>query len=140
MRPLLFSLLAMPVLAAGILIVACSDEGEGQPCSLLNGSNDCQANLTCQTVVNAQGARCCPMDLSQSTTPECSLPNGGVDASSAPPDARADTSTADSPAEAAPGDASADARSDGPVESAADAPSGDAASPGDAAGGDAATE
>jgi hypothetical protein len=124
MRPVLFSLLAVPVLAAGIVFSACSDEGEGQPCSLQNGSNDCQSNLTCQTVPNANGPRCCPTDLSQATTPECSLPNGGVDASPAPPDVSTDTSSQDSPGEAAPGDAATDAPADGAsdarTESAAD--------------------
>lgn len=133
-RPTLFALLAVPVLAAGVVITACSDEGEGQPCSLLNGSNDCQSNLICEKPPgnSNSSAVCCPPDLSQATTPECSLPSGGVDASPAPPDARTkEASTQDSTTEAAGGDAAADApaegASDAPAESATDAPAGDSA-------------
>jgi hypothetical protein len=122
-RPTLFALLAVPAIAAGVLIAACSDEGEGEPCSLLNGSNDCQANLICEKPPGNSNspAVCCPPDLSQATTPECSLPSGGVDASPAPPDVRtSETSTQDSPGEAQAegGEAAADA----PVEGASDAP------------------
>lgn len=136
-RPTLFSLLAVPVLAAGVLIAACSDEGEGQPCSLLNGSNDCQSNLICEKPPGQSNspAVCCPMDLSQATTPECSLPSGVVDASPAPPDVRTtETSSQDSPGEAQgeAGEASADA----PAEGASDAPAESAAE----GGGDAAAD
>ena len=126
MRHLLFSLLAVPVLAAGIFVVACSDEGEGQPCSLANGSNDCQANLICMAPPGRSNspAVCCPQNPAQATTPECALPGGIIDASSAPPDARTtETSTHDSPAEAegeAGADGSADGAGDAPAESAAD--------------------
>lgn len=139
-RPTLFALLAVPVLAAGVVIAACSDEGEGQPCSLQNGSNDCQSNLICEKPPGQSDspAVCCPMDPSQATTPECSLPVTGVDASPAPPDGRTvETSTQDSPAEGAQGDASGDA----PAEGAADAPAESASDGGpDSATGDSATE
>jgi hypothetical protein len=131
-RPTLLSLLTVPVLAAGLVIAACSDEGEGQPCDPRagnNGSDDCQSGLTCQTE-NLPSPRCCPPDRSQATTPECAIPSGGVDASPAPPDAKTmDTSTQDSPGEAqgeAAADAPAEGSSDAPAESAAEG-GGDAA-------------
>jgi hypothetical protein len=131
-RPLLFSLLVVPVLATGLVIAACSDEAEGQPCSHQagnNGSDDCQTGLTCQDIIGVQGPRCCPPNRSQATTPECALPSGGVDASPAPPDARTmDTSSQDSPAEA-----QGEAATDAPAEGASDAPAESAAEAGDGA-------
>lgn len=130
-RPLLFSLLVVPAFVAGLVVAACSDEGEGQPCSHQNGDNDCQSNLTCQDIVGVQGPRCCPPQRSQATTPECALPSGGVDASPAPPDVKTgETSTQDSPSEAqgeaAASDAPAEGSSDAPAESAAEGGGGDA--------------
>jgi hypothetical protein len=134
-RPILFSLLAVPVLATGLVVAACSDEAEGQPCSHQagnNGTDDCQSGLICQDIVGVQGPRCCPQDRSQATTPECALPSGGVDASPAPPDAKPmEASSQDSPAEAQ-GEAAADA----PAEGSSDAPAESAAE----GGGDAATD
>jgi hypothetical protein len=134
-RPTLFSLLAIPVVAFGLVVAACSDEGEGQPCDPRagnNGNDDCQSGLTCQTE-NLPSPRCCPPDRSQATTPECAIPSGGVDASPAPPDAKMmmEASPPDSPAEAQ-GEAAADA----PAEVSSDAP----AEAADAGGGDAATD
>jgi hypothetical protein len=132
-RPLLFSLLAVPALAAGLVVVACSDESEGQPCSHQagnNGDDDCQSGLTCQDLIGVQGPRCCPPNRSQATTPECTLPSGVIDASPAPPDGRTtETSTQDSPGEAQ-GEASTDAPAEG---MASDAPAETAAEGGDAA-------
>jgi hypothetical protein len=132
-RPILFSLLVVPLLAAGLVVAACSDEGEGQPCNRLagnNGDDDCQSGLTCQDILQVPGPRCCPPNRSQATTPECAQPAGGVDASPAPPDAKTtDTSSQDSTGEAQ-GEAAPDspAEGDAPAESAAegggDAPGG----------------
>ena len=134
-RPILLSLLAVPAFVAGVMLAACSDEGEGQPCDTRannNGNDDCQAGLVCTAQASGGGPRCCPPDRSQATTPECALPSGGVDASSAPPDARtSETSTQDSP-----GEAQGEGAADAPTEAARDAP-GDSAAEG---GGDAATD
>jgi hypothetical protein len=132
-RPILFSLLAVPLFAAGLVVAACSDEAEGQPCSHQagnNGSDDCASGLTCQDIIGVQGPRCCPQNRSQATTPECALPSTGVDASPLPPDAKTtmDTSTQDSTSEAQ-GEAAADA----PAEGSSDAPAESAADGGDAA-------
>jgi hypothetical protein len=129
-RPILFSLLVVPVLAAGLVIPACSDESEGQPCdprASNSGNDDCQSSLICTQV--AAGFRCCPQDRTQATTPECALPPTGLgDASPAPPDVKTmETSSQDSTGEAQ-GEAAADSpvSSDAPSESAADG-GGDAA-------------
>lgn len=134
-RPLLFSVLAVPALVAGLVVAACSDEGEGQPCDPRannNGNDDCQSGLICKTQAGGS-PRCCPPDPAQATTPECTLPSGGVDASPNPPDVRTvETSTQDSPVEA-----QGEAAADGPTESASDAP---AESASEGGGGDASAD
>ena len=134
-RPTLFSLLVAPVLAAGLVVAACSDEGEGQPCDSQagnNGNDDCQSGLTCQQIENTQGFRCCPPDRSQATTPECALPSGGVDASPAAPDVR----TGEASSQDSPGEAQGEAAADAPPEGSSDAPAESAAE----GGGDAAAD
>ena len=127
-RPLLFSLLAVPALVAGLVVAACSDEGEGQPCDPRagnNGNDDCQSGLICKQQAGGS-PRCCPSDPSQATTSECKLPSGGVDASPNPPDARTmEAASQDSPGEAA-ADAPAESTSDAPAETAAEGGGGDA--------------
>ena len=133
-RPLLFSLLAVPALVAGLVVAACSDEGEGQPCDPRagnNGTDDCQSGLTCQPLAGGS-PRCCPPDRSQATTPECALPSGEIDASPAPPDAKTtETSTTDSPQ----GDGATDAPADTTTEGSTDAPAESASDGGDGAPG-----
>jgi len=101
-------LLVLPTLLLAA-IVACTGEGEGQPCdpnANNSGNDDCASPLVCIRAPNANGFRCCPQNLSQATTFEC-CPTGGaancsvsgvtVDANPNPPvDA---TSGADAPAE-----------------------------------------
>ena len=93
--------LALPILGA------CSNETEGQPCDMNSGgsppgTSDCESPLLCQQVTVAAGWRCCPQNLSQATTVECSVSTGaGVDASPAPPDGGSDATQADA-AETAP--------------------------------------
>jgi hypothetical protein len=88
------------------------------------GSDDCQSPLVCKTgLPNAQGARCCPVDQSQATTPECSLGANVNDAANPTPP---ETSTGDGPttSDGPAGDAS---KTDGPApEGAAEAGPGDA--------------
>lgn len=133
-RPILFFALTVPVFVVGILIAACSDEAEGQPCDPRagnGGNDDCQSNLVC-TTTGVPSPRCCPQDRSQATTPECALPTSGVDANPNPPDVKTgDTSSQDSPAEA-----KVEAAADAPTEGASDAPAESAAE----GGGDAATD
>ncbi len=90
---------SLPELAASVLCVAlaaivalpaCASESEGYPCSQDNGNNDCDDGLQCVTPPNHSATNapsvCCPVNLSQATTPECTV-NGQIDSGSpAPPD------------------------------------------------------
>jgi hypothetical protein len=134
------ALFLVPVLFVALL--ACNGEGQGQPCdpNAGNGGNDdCQSPLVCTTNPNpyTTGSRCCPADLSQSTTFECCPAGGaagctvaglGPDANPAPPD----TGTPDTGSAA---EAGKDATVDSPGETDAPAETGPA---GDASDGSAA--
>jgi hypothetical protein len=125
-----FALLALPIAAAALAFAACQGESEGMPCDKNagnSGNDDCQSPLVCTSgLANVQGARCCPQDRTQATTPECAVPGGGTDANPAPPtdassggDAPSAEAAGDAPAEAkgAGGDAADGATgSDGPTE------------------------
>jgi hypothetical protein len=99
--------------AAALAFGACNGESEGQPCDRNagnNGNDDCQSPLVCTPGL----ARCCPVDRTQATTPECSLNSSTSDASPAPPDSNAgdgptgEAATGDGAAGDAKGDASGD--------------------------------
>jgi len=116
-----FWILLVP-LFTGSALGACSDQGEGEICSLLSdnsGNNDCQSGLTCQAIPGVNGARCCPADRTQATTAVCSLNNGVLDASPAPPDATG--GAVDSGTEAS-GDAFPDSPAGDTGDAASDAP------------------
>jgi hypothetical protein len=123
-----FVLLALPIAFATVAFAACNGESEGMPCD--HSANDCQDPLTCTNQIPGQGWRCCPQDLTQATTSECSRPTSATDANPAPPD----SSTGD--------DSAPEAASDGPsvdggpsAGEAGDAPSGiDGAGNADGAG------
>jgi len=114
-----FAILVIPF-AAALAFGACNGESEGQPCDRNagnNGNDDCQSPLVCTPGLS----RCCPVDRTQATTPECSLNSSTSDASPAPPD----STTGDGPAgegstgDGAAGDAKGDAvTGDGATESA----------------------
>jgi hypothetical protein len=68
--------------------VACSDQGEGEYCSMDNGvtGGDCQNGLECVAAPGvgagvADPHRCCPVDLSQATTAVCMASTVQLDAS-----------------------------------------------------------
>jgi hypothetical protein len=112
LRRFRFAFIALPVAAAvALAFAACQGESEGMPCDINagnHGNDDCQSPLVCTTgLANVQGARCCPQDRTQSTTPECALGSAVTDAASpAPPEA----STNDAPAaETGGGDGAAEA-------------------------------
>ncbi len=99
------ALLLAPWFLVLALSAGCNGQGEGQVCSPLNGNADCADNLVCMTEQGAIGARCCPSDISLSTTAVCGVHQSGLDAdTSAPPldaseagdDAFEDTTVADS--------------------------------------------
>jgi hypothetical protein len=80
------ALLLAPWFLVLILFAGCNGQGEGQVCSTRNGNTDCADNLTCTIEPSALGARCCPADISQSTTAVCGVHQNGLDAdTSAPP-------------------------------------------------------
>jgi hypothetical protein len=130
-----FALFAVLSLAGSGLVGACSDQGEGEPCSPF--STDCQSNLQCTLVAgNEIGYRCCPIPPAQpSANNICSPNNPGVgnpppdggpggegDAEGAPEDTGAGEGSSPAPdaAEAAV-DAASDALGDAPNEGAAEA-------------------
>jgi hypothetical protein len=116
-----FAFLVLPF-AAALLAGACNGEGEGMPCDTRagnGGNDDCANGLVCTSgLSNAQGARCCPQNRQNATTPECSLGSATSDAASpAPPDASGGDGPAPSEASSGGGEASSDA----PAEAAAEA-------------------
>ena len=92
------------------------------------GSSDCNSGLVCtQNLPNANGARCCPADLSTAKTPECALSSGSLDANPSPPqEASSSSSGGDATVEA--GEAGGDATTEsaagetGPEAGATDGP------------------
>lgn len=125
---------ALPLTLAGLLagatvviINACSNQPEGERCSVLaegNGNDDCQDGLVCTEakLLNNAGDtdRCCPANRSTATTSVCSLqitPDGG---NPAVPD---DADTPDAPAVDG-GDDASDAAPDAPFVDASDASDG----------------
>jgi hypothetical protein len=115
-------------LFVAIAVGACSNEGEGQPCSTDNGNNDCDDNLECvpppsgQSVTDAPEV-CCPVPPAQPTTPECSAPTFHLgDGSTAAPE----TSTSGDASDASSDHVAEGAASEGGAEAATDATSSDA--------------
>ena len=75
-----FSLRALLVivgLGAGIgIVAACSNQGEGEVCNILNDSDDCKTDegLLCydqKQLNNVTSDRCCPADRTKATHPAC---------------------------------------------------------------------
>lgn len=80
---------------------ACSNQGEGERCEILNGNDDCntEEGLICFPMTqlrNTNSDRCCPADRSRATHPVCktSADPGGGD-SAPPPDTGAPSPTPD---------------------------------------------
>jgi hypothetical protein len=74
------------LVAAGILLIACSSQGEGERCVSANGNADCASGLVCISAVDLAeyernkdypefvADRCCPVDANgaiQSSDPRC---------------------------------------------------------------------
>jgi hypothetical protein len=101
MRSIVATLLCL--LGAGLLAVACSNNGEGERCELNSsnsGNDDCQDGLVCTQVPGARSALCCPADRSKSSSAEC---RGGANVGDAAQPTPVD---AGSTSDAAPTDAS----------------------------------
>ncbi|MDB4946266.1 MAG: hypothetical protein JWP97_5800 [Labilithrix sp.] len=97
-------ILATSVLAVFVTLSACSNNGEGERCQILNGNSDCQDGLVCtsasaaatseggtgagSTIGNGGNGyvnppyntsdRCCPSDRKTATHPACTEPNTSV--------------------------------------------------------------
>jgi hypothetical protein len=112
---------------AGIVaLAACSNQGEGERCELLNGNDDCNGDegLICYAanqLTNSTSDRCCPLDRARATAPVCLTPvdivggDGGTPADTGPVEvpeagpADAAEEPAPTPGEDAGADAGADA-------------------------------
>jgi hypothetical protein len=83
-----WGIVLLAVTTAFILIAsACSNQGEGERCELLNGNDDCKTDegLICfpsAQLRNTTSDRCCPADRARATHPVCktSVDPGGGDA------------------------------------------------------------
>jgi hypothetical protein len=113
---------------AGLIAsVACSNQGEGDFCSLQNGNNDCQSGLSCVAAPGLTGmagttTRCCPPSAALATKAVCmgasteaGTPTGVGDSAvpmpDAPSDAPADAVVAEAAVEAGVSEPDADAGS-----------------------------
>jgi hypothetical protein len=124
-----FLSLACLGLAASLLVPACTDEGEGQPCSTLGvngGDDECQPNLICTTDTLYKGGVCCPSNRALAITIICKEAMGsGSDAMppadvGPPADAGADGGMTDGPTESGTADAPTDTRSESASEAGSD--------------------
>jgi hypothetical protein len=134
MRVRLAFSLVVCLLSTVVTVGACSNESEGQPCSTANGNDDCDDGLVCVKPPNSAATNaptvCCPQDLSQATTPECSVPSFTLgDGSTAAPetstsgdgpatDAAADTTSPDAATDAAADRTTPEASGDAPADTA----------------------
>lgn len=73
------------LLAGGLTaaLAACSRQGEGERCSLLNGNRDCDGGLVCTPASELRSGddgvdRCCPVEVSSDTDRRCLPRVGGV--------------------------------------------------------------
>jgi hypothetical protein len=77
------SILVCVFVSGFIALTACSDQGEGERCDSLNGSEDCDKgkDLTCfpaNLLTNTVSDRCCPTDRSRATSAVCKTPVSGI--------------------------------------------------------------
>ena len=101
-RPFYVLLAVTAVLVVIGIGTACSNQGEGEVCNILNGSDDCKTDegLACydhHQLNNVDSDRCCPTDRSKATHPACTTPiviSGSGDAT-APADTGPGTVTQD---------------------------------------------
>ena len=87
-------------LVGAFLAPGCSDQGEGERCDTGNNDSDCQPGLVCISPPNPTPGlspdvtgnfRCCPPDLRNATTPQCTAGTSSND-SGPPPDSGNDAS------------------------------------------------
>lgn len=126
---LLRSSLVLALLGLGLgLVVACSDQAEGERCELENGDLDCGAGLICVGSAGRPAGRwqveynlglnepftgvdrCCPESRTKATHPACVFPTNPGTNVTPPTDSGPDVSVVD-----AAGDSGADAADAAPV-------------------------
>ena len=133
-RPL--HLLPVPLLAALAVAAACSNEGEGQPCSIDNGNDDCQDGYACVAPPNKNATNapyvCCPGAGQPPTTPECTT-NGAVDSGSSEPPEGSTMPDTFVPTDGKAGETGAEAAAESSTDSASDH-AGDSSSAGEGGG------
>jgi hypothetical protein len=119
-------LATLALLGLGVAVlgqVGCSNQSEGQRCSVDNNNDDCQENLICKPKDQLNGAQdslCCPADSEKATAPAC-RPPGQSNAVPTPVDASTTDATTDSSTDA--GDAGDGSTSDATTDSSTDASS-----------------
>ncbi|HVJ92406.1 MAG TPA: hypothetical protein VM580_21545 [Labilithrix sp.] len=70
-------LLGAGLAALFTIVVACSNQGEGERCEVANGNDDCKTDqgLICYPAKelgkNVESDRCCPADRAKATHPVC---------------------------------------------------------------------
>ena len=146
-RRLLSLLLAAAL--AGLVVVACSGESEGQRCELTDdpggpndspGSSDCAGNLVCYAAGTLGGQSetwkaeindpnfgiCCPLNRDQATTSVCGIQPSPPGGNAAPPDGGASDGAAQDGGDASSSDGQAGDTAPTSDSSSPDAPSSDA--------------
>ena len=115
----LLGVVALAVSGLLALSMACSNQGEGDRCEILNDNEDCSSadGLVCTAAAslnNSISDRCCPADRSHAKEAVCKTPINVSGDASAPSDTgpSPDAST-DSGGETGPSDAARDAAADG---------------------------
>lgn len=128
-------LATLALLGLGVAVLGqagCSNQSEGQRCSLENNNDDCQENLVCKAkdlLNGAQDSLCCPADSEKATAPACRPPSQTtttptpVDASTSDSSTDASNDASDA-GDASTSDATTDGSSDGSTDASSDAPEG----------------
>jgi hypothetical protein len=127
-------LATLALLGLGVAVLGqagCSNQSEGQRCSVENGNDDCQDGLICKSkdlLNGAQDSLCCPADSKAAVAPACRPPSQTTtppaptgDASTS--DASTDSST-DASVDGSTSDATSDSSTDSSTDASSDAPEG----------------
>jgi len=125
------------VSALALLVVACSNQGEGGRCDPNANNEDCQSGLICQKLEGQESPLCCPPPSRPAKDPAClpgQLPVSDAGPKDAPPgtdapndtktDAPPDSDAADTNDSAIPDsepDVASDAKSDADADTESDA-------------------
>jgi hypothetical protein len=125
--------------AALVLSVACSSQGEGEFCDTANGNDDCQSGLICveqapglSAMNGVAASRCCPSDSTQATTSACMANVAGLPGNNDVGDATTMDAPSEAHAQESGGSADAsDAAADAPHDSSSSDGTADHVAPGD---------